>query len=82
MVYVSFGTNVRPSQMDEDLLDAFLDGFEACPYDILWKFDGDNLKRIPKNVKIQKWFPQRDMLCGYKLLHILVSSLISNIFVV
>ncbi|CAH0578322.1 unnamed protein product [Chrysodeixis includens] len=62
VVYVSFGTNVRPSQMDEDLLDAFLDAFEACPYDILWKFDGDNLKRIPKNVKIQKWFPQRDML--------------------
>lgn len=65
-MYVSFGTNVLPSQMDEDLLDAFLDGFEALPYDVLWKFDDENLnKKIPKNVKTQKWFPQRDMLSEY-----------------
>lgn len=62
VIYVSLGTNVRPSMMHQDLLDAFLDAFEALPYDIMWKFDGDNLKRIPKNVRIQKWFPQRDLL--------------------
>nr|QBK47161.1 UDP-glycosyltransferase UGT340D1 [Chilo suppressalis] len=62
VIYVSLGTNVRPSNMDEELLNAFLGAFEALPYDILWKFDGDNLTKIPKNVKIQKWFPQRDLL--------------------
>ncbi|XP_075990407.1 UDP-glucosyltransferase 2-like [Anticarsia gemmatalis] len=62
VVYVSLGTNVRPSMMEEDFLNAFLDAFEALPYDILWKFDGDHLDRIPENLRIQKWFPQRDLL--------------------
>lgn len=69
VVYVSLGTNTRPSEMDKDFLDAFLDAFEKIPHDILWKFDGDSLDRIPNNVKIQKWFPQRDLLgkkkCSY-----------------
>lgn len=56
---------MRPSNMDEDFLDAFLQAFEFLPYDVLWKFDGDNLERIPKNLKIQKWFPQRDLLRTY-----------------
>ncbi|KOB70560.1 Uncharacterized protein OBRU01_15104 [Operophtera brumata] len=62
VIYVSLGTNVRPSMMDQDLLDAFLKAFEALPYDIMWKFDGDSLERTPKNFRIQKWFPQRDLL--------------------
>ncbi|XP_013184515.1 UDP-glucosyltransferase 2 [Amyelois transitella] len=62
VVYVSFGSNVRPANMDEDLLNTFLTAFNKLPYNILWKFDGDNLKNVPKNVKIQKWFPQRDLL--------------------
>lgn len=52
--------------MDQDLLDAFLNAFEALSYDILWKFDGDQLTKLPKNVKIKKWFPQRDLLGGYE----------------
>lgn len=66
MIYVSLGSNVRPSMMDQDLLDAFLNAFEALSYDILWKFDGDQLTKLPKNVKIKKWFPQRDLLGGYE----------------
>ncbi|RVE45575.1 hypothetical protein evm_009772 [Chilo suppressalis] len=62
VIYVSLGTNVKPSNMDKELLNAFLSAFEALPYDILFKFDEDNTKKIPKNVKIQKWFPQRDLL--------------------
>ncbi|XP_026742255.1 UDP-glucuronosyltransferase 2B15-like isoform X2 [Trichoplusia ni] len=67
VIYVSFGTNVRPSNMDQDFLDAFLQAFESLPYDVLWKFDGDNLERIPKNLKIQKWFPQRDLLLHHNV---------------
>ncbi|KAG6465170.1 UDP-glycosyltransferase [Manduca sexta] len=67
VVYVSLGTNVQPSMMDKDLLNAFLDAFREIPYDILWKFDGDNLENVPKNVRIQKWFPQRDLLVHSKI---------------
>lgn len=50
------------SNLDKEMLDAFVNAFRALPYDILWKFDDENLKGLPNNVKIQKWFPQRDLL--------------------
>lgn len=50
------------SNLDKEMLDAFLNAFKALPYDILWKFDKDHLKGLPNNVKIQKWLPQRDLL--------------------
>ncbi|CAB3221158.1 unnamed protein product [Arctia plantaginis] len=62
VIYVSFGSNVRPSMMDSELLEVFLETFKLLPYDVLWKFDYENLENVPKNVKIHKWFPQRDLL--------------------
>ncbi|CAB3254070.1 unnamed protein product [Arctia plantaginis] len=67
VVYVSLGSNVRPSMMHREFLDVFLNAFEALPYDILWKFDGEDLPKLPKNVKVQKWFPQRDLLVHPKI---------------
>ncbi|KAG6460587.1 UDP-glucosyltransferase 2 [Manduca sexta] len=64
VVYVSLGTNVPTSLMDEDLLNAFLTAFARLPYDVLWKLDENNIpaEKLSKNIKIGKWFPQRDML--------------------
>ncbi|XP_075979930.1 UDP-glucosyltransferase 2-like [Anticarsia gemmatalis] len=61
VVYISFGTNVQPTWMDKDLLDELLKGFGELPYDVLWKFNGDNIE-VPSNVQTRKWFPQRDLL--------------------
>lgn len=63
---MSLGTNVRFETMEPSLIDVFVKAFEAMPYDILWKFDGQNIPNAPKNVKIQKWFPQRDLLSKLK----------------
>lgn len=62
VIYVSLGTNVRTANMDKDLVDAFRDAFNALPYDVLWKFDEGTVNGVANNVKIQKWFPQRDLL--------------------
>ncbi|XP_028168266.1 UDP-glucuronosyltransferase 2B2-like [Ostrinia furnacalis] len=62
VIYVSFGSNIMPSRMFKELLGAILEAFGKLPYDILWKFDEDNLENVPKNVKYMKWFPQRDLL--------------------
>ncbi|CAH0403383.1 unnamed protein product [Chilo suppressalis] len=67
VIYVSLGTNVRPSLVNQELINSFLDAFEELPYNILWKFDKKVLKRIPKNVKIQEWFPQRDLLAHHNI---------------
>lgn len=74
------------TNLDQDMLDAFISAFKVLPYDILWKFDDDNLKGMPKNVKIQKWFPQRDLLGEYfsainaKTKHILALQVTSSAF--
>lgn len=64
MVYVSFGSKIRPELMHADLLEVFLDAFEELPYNVIWKYSG-NLEKMPKNLKIQNWFPQRDLLSKY-----------------
>ncbi|XP_037299179.1 UDP-glucuronosyltransferase 2B7-like [Manduca sexta] len=53
-VYVSLETNVQTSLMGKNLFDVFINALREIPYDILWKFDGDNLENVPDTVSIQK----------------------------
>ncbi|XP_046972520.1 UDP-glucosyltransferase 2-like [Vanessa cardui] len=62
VIYVSFGTNVKPSMFPRETLKIFTDVFSQLPYDVLWKWDNDELPGRPKNVKISKWLPQSDLL--------------------
>lgn len=59
---MSFGTNVKSSMLPSDKLKIFTDVFSQIPYDVLWKWDNDDLPERPKNVKISKWLPQPDVL--------------------
>lgn len=61
VIFVSFGTVVKSNFM-RSKIEIFLKAFESLPYDILWKYDGDKLDFIPKNVILRKWFPQSDLL--------------------
>ncbi|XP_047539178.1 UDP-glucosyltransferase 2-like [Vanessa atalanta] len=62
VIYISFGTNVKPSMFLPETLAIFNNVFSQLPYDFLWKWDKDELPGIPKNVKISKWLPQSDLL--------------------
>ncbi|XP_046972654.1 UDP-glucosyltransferase 2-like [Vanessa cardui] len=62
VIYVSFGTNVKPSVFPRETLKIFTDAFSQLPYDVLWKWDNDELPGRPKNVKVSKWLPQSDLL--------------------
>ncbi|XP_046972519.1 UDP-glycosyltransferase UGT5-like [Vanessa cardui] len=62
VIYVSFGTNVKPSMFPRETLKIFTDVFSQLPNDVLWKWDNDELPGRPKNVKISKWLPQSDLL--------------------
>lgn len=59
---MSFGTNVKPSLLPKEKVQIFIKVFSELPYDILWKWDQDEIPGRPKNVKISKWFPQSDLL--------------------
>ncbi|CAH2092470.1 unnamed protein product [Euphydryas editha] len=62
VIYISFGTNVKPSMFSADTLKIFNDVFSKLPYDVLWKWDNDELPGRSKNVRISKWLPQSDLL--------------------
>ena len=63
VVYVSFGSALKPSQMTNSQINVFHESFqELKDIPIIWKWDEDDLSRIPKNVMISKWLPQNDLL--------------------
>jgi glucuronosyltransferase len=64
LVYFSLGTNVRSDKLGDERIAAILKVFSRLPqYNFLWKFETkEALKNLPKNVKIQTWMPQNDVL--------------------
>jgi len=67
-VLFSLGTNMRPKDVSSELVENILNVFEKFPeYNFLWKFETEFIKRkIPKNVLIQSFYPQRDILAHKK----------------
>ncbi|KAH9634408.1 hypothetical protein HF086_000234 [Spodoptera exigua] len=62
VIYISFGTNVLPSLLPQDKIQMIAKVFSQLPYDVLWKWDKDELPGRSKNIRISKWLPQSDML--------------------
>ena len=63
VVYVSFGSALSPSAMTEEQKNVFFETFtELKNVPIIWKWDDDDLSRMPKNVLVSKWLPQNDLL--------------------
>ncbi|KAF5298652.1 hypothetical protein FQA39_LY11728 [Lamprigera yunnana] len=62
VVYFSLGSNVQSSHMDDQKLQDILKCFSKLPYKVLWKLESSNTPNLPKNVKISKWLPQKDLL--------------------
>ncbi|XP_053612223.1 UDP-glycosyltransferase UGT5-like [Plodia interpunctella] len=62
VIYVSFGSNVSPSTLAPEKIQIFLNVLSRLPYDVIWKWDKDELPGRSKNIKISKWLPQSDLL--------------------
>ncbi|KPJ13398.1 Ecdysteroid UDP-glucosyltransferase [Papilio machaon] len=62
VIYFSLGTNVKPSNLPSDKLQVIINVFSRLPYDVLWKWDDEELPGRTKNIKISKWLPQSDLL--------------------
>ncbi|XP_045540045.1 UDP-glucosyltransferase 2-like isoform X2 [Papilio machaon] len=62
VIYFSLGTNVKPSYVPPEKLQAIINVFSRLPYDVLWKWDNDELPIRSNNIKISKWLPQSDLL--------------------
>lgn len=62
VIFISFGTNVMPSALPQERIQTLIKAFSQLPYDVLWKWDKDELPGRSKNIRISKWLPQPDLL--------------------
>lgn len=62
VIYFSFGTNVKTSNLKGGTVGMFLETFKQLKYDVLWKCESDDIEGIPDNVKTTLWVPQQDLL--------------------
>ncbi|XP_038217900.1 UDP-glucosyltransferase 2-like [Zerene cesonia] len=62
VIYISFGTNVRTKVLSLETVKLMAKVFSELPYDVLWKWDEDELPGRSGNVKISKWLPQAQLL--------------------
>jgi len=71
VVFVSFGSQLRPEQMPEDKLKIFVEAFRSIKMSVIWKWDAE-VPNLPKNVKLSSWLPQQDLL-GHPNLKVFVT---------
>ncbi|XP_063380815.1 UDP-glucosyltransferase 2-like isoform X2 [Cydia fagiglandana] len=62
VIYLSFGSNVDTSMLPPEKVQTIINVFTQLPYDVLWKWNQDELPGRTKNIRISKWFPQSDLL--------------------
>ena len=66
VVFVSFGSAIKPSQMPKERMLVFLEAFRNIDLSVIWKWDSE-IPNLPQNVMISPWVPQQDLLAHPKL---------------
>ncbi|CAH0713973.1 unnamed protein product, partial [Brenthis ino] len=62
VIYLSFGTNILPQMMPSDKVDIMVKVLSSLPYNVLWKWNDEELHGKSDNINISKWYPQSDLL--------------------
>ncbi|XP_045762945.1 uncharacterized protein LOC123865767 [Maniola jurtina] len=62
VIYLSFGTNALAGAIPEDKVRIIVKVLSGLPYDVLWKWDKNELPEQSESIKLSKWYPQSDLL--------------------
>lgn len=67
VIYVSFGSNVKSSNLAPEKVSALVTAFSRLNYEIIWKWESPDLPNRTKNILISQWLPQADILASGKV---------------
>lgn len=62
VIYISFGTILKPSSIKPEKLKSIIEALEELPQRVVWKWNKRTLPGNPKNIYLSKWLPQNDIL--------------------
>ncbi|CAK1547650.1 unnamed protein product [Leptosia nina] len=62
VIYLSFGSNVLSSTLPSEKIKVLVNTFSKLRYDVLWKWETDELPGKSQNIRTSKWLPQADLL--------------------
>lgn len=57
VIYMSLGSNVKASKLSQKYVRIFLNVFKSLDYDVIWKWEANEMENKPKNVLLSKWLP-------------------------
>ncbi|KAF5275119.1 hypothetical protein FQR65_LT16780 [Abscondita terminalis] len=61
-IYFSMGSHIQPETMPKEKLNAITKVLGKLKQNVLWKIDNFTWHDKPAHVKVQKWFPQQEVL--------------------
>uniref|UniRef100_A0A182YRJ6 UDP-glycosyltransferases domain-containing protein n=1 Tax=Anopheles stephensi TaxID=30069 RepID=A0A182YRJ6_ANOST len=67
VIFFSLGSYMKSADMPKDKMKAFLEVFRNLKQRVLWKYENEDIARLPKNVMVRKWLPQSDILAHPKV---------------
>ncbi|CAK1547656.1 unnamed protein product [Leptosia nina] len=62
VIYLSFGSNAKSIMLPKEVITLLINVFSKLPYDILWKWESEELPGKSENIKVSTWLPQSDLL--------------------
>jgi len=60
-IYFSLGSIAKSTDISIEHKNMLISAFSKLPYKVLWKYE-ENFPELPKNIRIQKWMPQQDVI--------------------
>lgn len=57
VIYMSLGSNVKASKLNPKYVNTFLKVFQSLEYDVIWKWETNEMENKPDNVLLSKWLP-------------------------
>lgn len=62
VVYFSMGSILRSADLHANKREALVKTFAKLKQKVLWKFETDEIRNLPANVRIERWLPQSAVL--------------------